>query len=86
MDRRLDHAGVAGAVEAERRRGDRLRGLVHAWRDQRRQCHDPGLHPERSPFPLRIGQGAAGELSGSLSGGTPGATVTVPAAGAVRGE
>jgi hypothetical protein len=33
-----------------------------------------------------VGQGAAGELSGSLSGGTPGATLTALAAGAVCGE
>ena len=35
---------------------------------------------------FRIGQGAAGELSGSLSGGTPAATVTGLDAGAVCGE
>jgi DNA-directed RNA polymerase specialized sigma24 family protein len=33
-----------------------------------------------------VGQGAAGELSGSLGGGTPGATVTGLAAGALCGE
>jgi hypothetical protein len=37
-------------------------------------------------YRFRIGQGAAGELSGSLSGGTPAATVTVLHAGAVCGE
>jgi hypothetical protein len=35
---------------------------------------------------FRVGQGAAGELSGSLSGGTPRATVTVLDSGAVCGE
>jgi hypothetical protein len=35
---------------------------------------------------FRVSQGAAGELSGSLSGGTPGATVTGLDAGAVCGE
>ena len=37
-------------------------------------------------YRFTAGQGAAGELSGSLSGGTPGATVTFLAAGAVCGE
>jgi hypothetical protein len=37
-------------------------------------------------YRFRIGQGAAGELSGSLSGGTPAATVTGLDAGAVCGE
>ena len=37
-------------------------------------------------YRFRIGQGAAGELSGSLSGGAPGATVTGLAAGAICGE
>lgn len=37
-------------------------------------------------YRFRIGQGAAGELSGSLSGGKPGATVTLLEAGAVCGE
>jgi hypothetical protein len=37
-------------------------------------------------YRFTVGQGAAGELSGSLSGGTPRATVTGLAAGAVCGE
>jgi hypothetical protein len=37
-------------------------------------------------YRFTVGQGAAGELSGSLSGGTPRATVTFLAAGAVCGE
>jgi hypothetical protein len=37
-------------------------------------------------YRFSVGQGAAGELSGSLSGGTPRATVTGLAAGAVCGE
>jgi hypothetical protein len=37
-------------------------------------------------YRFRIGQGAASELSGSLSGGTPAATVTFLAAGALCGE
>jgi hypothetical protein len=37
-------------------------------------------------YRFRIGQGAAGELSGSLSGGTLAATVTGLDAGAVCGE
>jgi hypothetical protein len=35
---------------------------------------------------FRIRLGAGGELSGSLSGGTPGATITGLAAGAICGE
>jgi hypothetical protein len=42
--------------------------------------------PPGNIYRFRIGQGAAGELSGSLSGGTPGATVTGLDAGAVCGE
>jgi hypothetical protein len=37
-------------------------------------------------YRFRVGFGAAGDLSGSLSGGTPGATVTTLAAGAACGE
>ena len=37
-------------------------------------------------YRFRVGFGAAGELSGSLSDGTPGATVTTLVAGAVCGE
>jgi hypothetical protein len=37
-------------------------------------------------YQFRIDFGAAGELSGSLSGGTPGATITFLAAGALCGE
>ncbi len=39
-----------------------------------------------STYQFRVSQGAAGELSGSLTGDTPGATVTFLAAGAVCGE
>jgi hypothetical protein len=35
---------------------------------------------------FRVGFGAAGELSGSLTGGTPGATVFILAGGARCGE
>ena len=37
-------------------------------------------------YRFRVGFGAAGELSGSLSGGTPSATITFLAAGALCGE
>jgi hypothetical protein len=37
-------------------------------------------------YRFRVGLGAAGELSGTLSGGRPGATVTAIDAGAVCGE
>ena len=37
-------------------------------------------------YQFRVDFGAAGELSGSLSGGTPGATITFLAAGALCGE
>jgi hypothetical protein len=37
-------------------------------------------------YRFRVGFGAAGEVSGSLSGGTPGATVTLLVAGAACGE
>lgn len=37
-------------------------------------------------YRFRVGFGAAGKLSGSLSGGTPGATITTLAAGTACGE
>jgi len=67
-------AGIGfGATLAELRRayGRRLQVSVG----------EPGM-----VYRFRVGFGAAGELSGSLSGGTPRATITFLAAGALCGE